>query len=187
MPEIDERDRLLAFLRERSYREGTFRLSSGATSNFYIDCKLTTYDPRGFEMIGRVMHAQLVALGLRVDGVGGLTMGADPIALAIGVESVRSGRPLRVFSVRKDAKSHGTKKLVEGVFEKGDRVLVIDDVITTGSSTLKAIAGIREEGGDPIAAFCLVDRLEGGRAAIEKEGVAFHPVFTIEDVRAARL
>ncbi|MBI1852963.1 MAG: hypothetical protein HYR85_21690 [Planctomycetes bacterium] len=134
----DDGVRLLAFLRERSYREGTFRLSSGATSSFYIDCKLTTYDPRGFEMIGRVMHAQLVALGLRVDGVGGLTMGPDPIALAIGVESVRSGRPLRVFSVRKDAKSHGTKKLVEG-----------------------------------------------GRAAVEKEGVAFHPVFTIDDLRAS--
>ncbi len=179
-----DRDRLLAFLRERSYREGSFRLSSGGTSTYYVDAKLTTYDPRGFELIGRVLFDRLVELHIEVDAVGGLTMGADPVALAIGVESVRAGRPLRVFSVRKEPKAHGAGKLIEGVFQSGDRVIVIDDVVTTGASTLKAITGIREEGGVPVASLCLVDRLEGGRAAIEREGLRFEPIFTIEDLRA---
>ncbi|MFZ4764076.1 MAG: orotate phosphoribosyltransferase [Roseimicrobium sp.] len=171
-------------LLQKSVMRGDFTLASGAKSDLYVDCRLTTLHAQGACLVGQVMHALLRktenALGVRVVGVGGLTMGADPIALAIAMTSHLSGdaAPLHAFSVRKEPKSHGRKKLVEGNFKEGDTVVVVDDVITTGGSTLQAIEKVEAEGGKVAFVIVLLDREEGGRAAIEAKGYPVASAFT---------
>ena len=168
---------LAAFLREKSVFHGDFTLASGGKSNVYVDCKLTTFHPRGAWLVGQVMHEVIrraqKELGATVDGVGGLTMGSDPIALAVGMISfwLNEPAPLLTFSVRKTPKSHGQTKLVEGNFRRGDSVVVIDDVVTRGESTLKAIDAVLQEGGKVAFVAVLVDREEGGRQKIEARGL----------------
>jgi orotate phosphoribosyltransferase len=163
---------------------GDFTLASGAKSDLYVDCRLTTLDAQGACLVGQVMHAVLVDAAKELDvtpvGVGGLTMGADPISLAVAMQSFMSGdaQLIHAFSVRKEAKSHGRKKLVEGNFKAGDSVVVVDDVITTGGSTLKAIEAIEAEGGKVALVLVLLDREEGGRANIEDKGYKVFSAFT---------
>jgi orotate phosphoribosyltransferase len=185
----DSRSELLSILCAQSILYGEFTLVSGAKSDFYCDSKQTTLDPRGALLIGEV-GAQIVAQqaedrGLKIDSIGGLTMGADPIALAVGMASTRGAAPLQVFCVRKTAKAHGRNRLIEGRFEKGHQVVVVDDVITTGGSTLQAIDAIESEGGKVLMALVLVDRQEGGRAAIEARGIPVHSIFTRQEIDAA--
>ena len=171
---------LLALLASRSAKRGQFTLASGRQSTLYIDARLTTMHPEGLALIGPLGLEALTAAGWGVQAVGGLTLGADPIAYAIAYASQLAGRPLRAFTVRKEAKQHGTGRLIEGPFAAGDRVAVIEDVITTGGSALKAIDAVRGAGGIVAGVLALVDREEGGREAIEAAGV---PVMTLARAR----
>jgi orotate phosphoribosyltransferase len=175
-------DPLFALLAERSAKRGRFTLASGRESEFYVDCRLTTMSPEGLALIGPRALAALDAAGWNVDSVGGLTLGADPVSYAIAYASALAPapRPVRAFTVRKEAKQHGTGKLIEGPFRAGDRVAVIEDVITTGGSARKAIAAVRAAGGEVVGVLALVDREEGGREAIEGDGV---PVLALARAR----
>ncbi len=177
MPDsTDPRPALREILLKKSVMRGDFTLASGAKSDLYVDCRLTTLDAQGAVLIGKTMLAVLrkaeAATGAKPNGIGGLTMGADPVALAIAVASYEAdpAHPIHAFSVRKEAKKHGRQKLVEGNFKTGDAVVVVDDVITTGGSTIKAIESIEAEGGKIAFVLVLLDREEGGRANIEALG-----------------
>ncbi len=182
------RRELLALLRRDSVFRGEFTLASGGKSSYYVDCKLTTLNPQGAWLAGQLMHDLIrktaAAKSVRVDGVGGLTMGADPIALATGIYSYRANDPsaLRVFSVRKSPKSHGQTKLIEGNFKAGDSVVVIDDVITRGESTLAAINAVQNEGGTIAFVAALVDRQEGGSSKIEASGIQVVRLFSKDEL-----
>ena len=176
-------DPLFALLAERSARRGRFTLASGRESNFYVDCRLTTMSPEGLALIGPRALAALDDAGWEVDSVGGLTLGADPVSYAVAYASaLRGGRLVRAFTVRKEAKQHGTGKLIEGPFRAGDRVAVVEDVVTTGGSALKAIAAVRAAGGVVAGVLALVDREEGGREAIEAEGVPVRSLARASDI-----
>jgi orotate phosphoribosyltransferase len=168
---MDQRNRLLDLLAQRSARRGTFTLASGRQSDLYIDCRLTTMHPEGLSLIGPLSLHAIAERGWRPDAVGGLTLGADPVSYAIAYASQLAGMPTRAFTVRKEAKTHGTGKLIEGAFVAGDRVVVIEDVITTGGSALKAVEAVRAAGGDVVGVLAVVDREEGGREALEQAGL----------------
>jgi orotate phosphoribosyltransferase len=163
---------LVTLLAERSTRRGEFTLASGKQSKYYIDARLTTMSPEGLSVIGRLGLSTLRQSGWAIDAIGGLTLGADPISYAISYASAESSQPLRAFTVRKETKAHGTGKLIEGPFREGDHVAVIEDVITTGGSALRAIEAIRAAHGIVEGVLALVDREEGGRQAIESAGVS---------------
>jgi len=182
------KEQLRALLQEKSVCHGNFTLVSGAKSDFYVDARVTTLDPRGACHIGEVGW-QLVKetaskLGRRVNAIGGLTLGADPVALSIGMAAQLEdpSTPLQVFTVRKSAKEHGRLKRIEGNFSPGDSVVVVDDVITTGGSTIQAIDAIKEAGGHIAFVIVLVDREEGGRQSIERLGYLVVPIFTRSDL-----
>lgn len=179
--------RLIALLAERSAKRGDFVLASGRRSSLYVDCRLTTMSPEGQLLIGRAALAALRASGWPIDAVGGLTLGADPISYAIAHASALeaeagTGGMIRAFTVRKEAKQHGTGKLIEGPFAAGDQVVVVEDVITTGGSALKAVEAIRAAGGNVIGVLALVDREEGGREALEAAGLTVLSLVTATDL-----
>jgi orotate phosphoribosyltransferase len=184
------RDEILELLATRSFRLGEFTLSSGGKSDYYIDCRTTTLHARGAELTGRVFLDLIQQLGWQPLAVGGLTMGADPIVVATSVISSQMGAPIHGFLVRKAEKAHGMGRRVEGFQEKGARVVIVDDVCTTGGSTIQAIEAAREFGFNITGVACLVERLEaGGRPAVEKAAAPapFISVFTSNDVKAAHL
>src|SRR5688500_17942717 len=168
---MTDRSRLIALLATRSTRRGQSTLGVGKTSAVYIDARLTTMRPDGLSLSGAIGLATLRNESWQIDAIGGLTLGADPIAYAISYASAASEKPLRAFTVRKQAKEHGTGKLIEGPFNAGDRVAIIEDVITTGRSALQAIDAVRSAGGEIAGVLALVDREEGGREAIEATGI----------------
>ena len=167
---MSSRRQLIELLAQRSARRGNFTLASGKQSNFYIDCRLTTMSPEGLSNIGPI-GLSLIRERWDPDAVGGLTLGADPVSYAISYASAATAKPIRAFTVRKEAKTHGTGKLIEGPFNPADRVVVIEDVITTGGSALKAIEALRAAGASILGVLALVDREEGGREVIEATGV----------------
>lgn len=172
-------------LAERSARRGQFTLASGRTSTLYIDARLTTMSPDGLALIGPLGLDAMRSAGWDADSVGGLTLGADPISYSIAHASALPGAngPLvRAFTVRKEAKQHGTGRLVEGPFRTGDRVVVIEDVITTGGSALRAVDAIRDAGGRVLGVLALVDREEGGREALERAGLAVRALALASDI-----
>jgi len=177
-------DRLLSILAERSARRGQFTLASGRQSTLYIDARLTTMSPDGLSLIGPLALAALRDVDWRVQAVGGLTLGADPISYAIAYASADSPLPLRAFTVRKEAKAHGTGRLIEGPFREGDRVAVIEDVITTGGSALRAVEAIRAAGGTVAGVLALVDREEGGRDALVSAGLPVVALARASDIVA---
>jgi orotate phosphoribosyltransferase len=183
---------LLALLKRKSVSFGDFTLSSGAKSTYYIDCRLTTFDPEGAWLVGRTLHTLIrkeqAARKLTLKAVGGLTMGADPVAMAVGMYShhAKDAPPLQVFSVRKSPKSHGQARLIEGSFNKGDAVVVVDDVITRGDSTIAAIKAVENEGGSVALVVVLVDRQQGGREKIEALGHPVLALFTKNDLLGSR-
>jgi orotate phosphoribosyltransferase len=186
---LTARGALVTLLAERSARRGDFVLASGRRSSLYVDCRLTTMHPLGQRLLGILGLAELAAAGWAADAVGGLTLGADPIAYAMAHASAyaaeRNEGPLvRAFTVRKQPKQHGTGKRVEGPFEAGDRVVVVEDVITTGGSALTAIEAIRAEGGEVLGVLAVVDREEGGREAIEATGVPVRRLTTAAELLA---
>lgn len=164
-------DELVALLRERSVRFGDFTLASGAKSSYYIDCRLTTMSARGQVLIGALGLAAIRAAGWNPRAVGGLTMGADPVSYSIAAASADTDRIIDAFSVRKETKLHGTGRVIEGNFESGDAVVVIEDVITSGGSALRAVEAVRTAGGTVIGVLAVVDRDAGGRGKIEDAGV----------------
>jgi orotate phosphoribosyltransferase len=176
------KDDLKTMLLEKSVRTGDFTLASGKKSDLYVDCRVTALDNRGAAWIGEtgwdVVRGKIEAEGLEVDAIGGMTMGADPISLVVGMASAEHEKALQVFNIRKEPKGHGRGKQIEGKFKDGDKVVVVDDVITTGGSTLKAIEAIRSAGGEVVFCLVLVDREEGGRPAIEAAGVPVVSIFT---------
>ncbi len=161
---------LRRLLLERSVKRGDFLLTSGQRSPFYIDCRLATMSAPGMALIGRLGWEAIRAAGWRPSRVGGLTMGADPVAYAIAAASFQTDAPIDAFSVRKEAKSHGTGRLIEGNFQPGDAVVVVEDVITSGGSARKAADVVENAGGSVLGILAVVDREEGGRAALESDG-----------------
>src|SRR5215212_12270303 len=140
-------DRLLSLLAERSAKRGQFTLASGKQSTLYIDARLTTMSPDGLALIGPLGLGALRGAAWNVDSIGGLTLGADPVSYAVSYASALADTPVRCFTVRKEAKAHGTGRLIEGSFRAGDRVAVVEDVITTGASALRAVDAITAAGG----------------------------------------
>lgn len=192
----DARSALLDLLARTSFRLGNFTLSSGAKSDYYIDCRTTTLHAEGGRLTGLAILDVLREHGLDPAAVGGLTMGADPVVSAVAIASAwraqreQSASLIHGFLVRKAEKAHGTGRRIEGFCEKDAPVLIVDDVCTTGASTITAIEAAREAGMRLIAAICLVEREEaGGRAALEAacEGAPFIRLFTANDVRAAHV
>jgi orotate phosphoribosyltransferase len=179
---MTHRDRLIELLRERSLEMGDFVLASGARSSYYIDCRRTTMHAEGQVVVGQLGWEMVKASGLEPDSVGGLTMGADPVSYSIAYTSWLAGEPLHAFSVRKQGKQHGTGRRIEGCFEAGQRVLIVEDTITTGGSALEACRAVEEAGGEVVGVISVVDRESGGREAIERQG---YRVLTL--VRASEL
>jgi orotate phosphoribosyltransferase len=181
----DNRQELAEIIRRKSLRVGEFVLSSGKTANYYLDCRMTTLDPRGALLIAKLMLDKIQALGLSVDAIGGLTLGADPIAASVAVVSGIEGRPLPGFIVRKEAKGHGMRRFIEGWDGRpGSQVVIVDDVCTSGQSILTAAEKVEEAGYRVAATFCVVDREEGGTEAIARR-YEFYPLFTAKELLAA--
>jgi orotate phosphoribosyltransferase len=183
---MSARQELLEMLATKSFRLGEFKLSSGGTSDYYIDCRTTTLDARGAQLVGQVFLDEIHQRGWDAKAVGGLTMGADPIVVSVAVTS----GTLNGFLVRKAEKQHGTGRRIEGFSEKGARVVIVDDVCTTGSSTIQAIEAAREFGFEVVGAMCLVEREDAhGRPNVEKAAApaSFISIFTAADVRKAHL
>lgn len=178
-----ERERLAALLRELSYQKREVTLASGRKSNFYFDGKQTALHPEGGYLIGRMLWDAIVKSGVKVEGVGGLTLGADPLATATSIASYQAGKPVPAFIVRKEPKGHGTGQWVEGRknIPAGSKVVILEDVVTTGGSALKAVERVREEGLEVEMIAAVIDRQEGGREIIEKAGLKLVSLFTKDE------
>jgi orotate phosphoribosyltransferase len=181
------RERLGEIILERSFKYSDnppFTLASGRQSNFYFNCKPTTLDPEGMNLIGEVIFDMIQ--DAPVTAAGGLTLGADPIANALAVISFQKGKPVKSFIVRKDVKDHGTKSAIEGNVTAGERVVIIDDVITTGGSTITAIEQARKAGLIVDRVITLIDREEGGRENILQHADCVQSVFTRTEIMSLR-
>ncbi len=183
------RDKLLRLLVQHSFQysaEPVFTLASGRKSHYYVNCKQTTFLSEAMPLLGQLFFEQIKAIehrdGRQIAAVGGLTLGADPIAYAIAHHSALAGEPIQAFSVRKEPKGHGTQKWVEGFEQPGARVAIIEDVVTTGASTLKAIDGALHAGFQIVKVLALVDRQEGGRQELQKNGYELEALYTTEDL-----
>jgi orotate phosphoribosyltransferase len=169
---VSDEDQLRRLLLERSVRRGDFVLASGLRSSYYIDCRLSTMSAEGMVLIGRMGLAAIKAAGWRPRAIGGLTMGADPVAYAVAAASHGTDLVIDAFSVRKEAKAHGTGQQIEGNFQRGDEVVVVEDVITSGGSARKAIDAVRSAGGRVMGVLAIVDRGQGGRELIERDAIS---------------
>lgn len=181
------KDRLASLLKARSYEARKVTLASGRESDFYLDCKQTTLHPEGLYLVGRCFLDAVRSGPKKVEAVGGPTLGSDPIAAACAVISHLDGNPLPAFIIRKEPKGHGTRAWVEGAkhLENGTRVAIVEDVVTTGGSSLKAAAHAKEAGLEVVKIVALVDRDEGAAAAIRDAGYTFESILTIHEVRRA--
>jgi len=177
---VDERARLLELIERYAVQRGHFILASGRESNYYLDGRMVALHAEGAYLIGKLLFARIRALGAQA--VGGLTMGADPVASAVSIASYLEGAPINAFLVRKEAKGHGTNKLVEGPLAPGSRVVIVEDTVTTGESSLKAVAAVEELGCKVAAVMVVIDRQEGARERIEGAGYRFEPLFTVKEL-----
>lgn len=178
-----DRRKLLELLRTRSLRRGDFLLSSGARSSYYIDGRKTTMSGEGQRLIGRLGLRAIHDVGWHPGAVGGLTLGADPVAYAIA--HAAEDAPLDGFTVRKQPKQHGTGQRIEGGFEAGMDVVVVEDVMTSGASAMSAVDAVREAGGRVLGVFCVVDREEGGHTRLSGEGLQLVALFTAAELLAS--
>ena len=179
----DDRARMLHLLSTVALSRGHFILSSGKESTFYLDGRLVTLSPEGAYLTGRLFYTHLKRMD--VQAVGGLTMGADPIATAVAMVSHLDGHPIPAFLVRKEVKGHGKQKQVEGPLPDGARVAIVEDTVTTGESALKAIEAVEALGCTVVVVMALVDRMEGARELLEAKGYTFAPLFTLRDLGIA--
>jgi orotate phosphoribosyltransferase len=186
MPQPDDAmtriESLRQMLAEKSVKRGNFRLASGKLSSVYVDARLTTMSPEGMRLIGLLGLEHIRKKGWEADAIGGLTLGADPVAYAISLTSADDARPLRAFTVRKEPKTHGTARLIEGPFKPGDNVVIIEDVVTTGGSAIRAIDAVVSEGGLVLGVLAVVDRCEGGSEAIADHGYDTIALTSIDDL-----
>ena len=180
-----DRKYLKNLLLERSVRLGDFTLSSGAKSSYYIDARQTTMTAEGQRLTGKIAYNLIEEAGWDVSHVGGLTLGADPVAYAIAHHSTGRGRTLDGFTVRKEPKDHGTGQQIEGGLPTDARVVVVEDAVTTGGSAILAIEVLRKYGASVAGVICLVDREEGGRSRLDELGVPLLAVFTGPELLAA--
>jgi orotate phosphoribosyltransferase len=176
---VTDEESLRQLLLERSVQRGTFVLASGRPSTYYIDCRPATMSAEGMVLIGRLGYEAIRRVGWRPAAIGGLTMGADPVSYAIAAASYRSDMRLDAFSVRKESKVHGTGRVIEGNFKAGYPVVVVEDVITTGDSARRALAAVEKAGGKVLGILAVVDREEGGRAALEAAGHSVRALTTV--------
>jgi orotate phosphoribosyltransferase len=182
MPSPPSQDRLRELLRTRSITRGDFILASGRRSSYYIDARRTTMSGEGLLLVGELGLARLAARGWTPQAIGGLTLGADPVAHAIAAAARSRGSTLDAFTVRTQAKSHGTGRRIEGCFDPGISVVVVEDVITTGHSALEAIAVLTAAEARVLGVLAVVDREEGGRAALEQAGYEVDALLTATDL-----
>ncbi|MDY6905978.1 MAG: orotate phosphoribosyltransferase [Thermodesulfobacteriota bacterium] len=184
---MTEKQRLIELVRERAFRQTEtpeFTLASGKKSCFYFNLKTVTCSSEGLYLVGKIIYNQIEEMCLDPDGVGGLTMGADPISYAVGYTFHLNNRTIEAFSIRKEPKDHGTGLQIEGNVDHIRNVIITEDVVTTGGSTIKAIHIARENGLNVIGVITLLDRCEeNGRQNIEAEGVSFNAILTIDDFR----
>jgi len=173
---------LARILRRESVRRGHFVLASGRESTWYLDCRKTTLHPEGAYLVGRLMFERIGARGWAPRGVGGLTLGADPVATAVAIVSHLEGRPIPAFLVRKERKSHGTGQRIEAAPPEGSPVVIVEDVVTSGASALQAVDACLEAGLEPLGVLAVVDREEGGREAIGARGLDLEPLFVARDL-----
>lgn len=182
---MSERERLIEIIKERSFQyseEPAYKLSSGAVSKFYFNMKNTASSGEAIYLAGKLVFEKIKELQLQIDAIGGLTMGADPIAYAVARYSYDVQHPIQAFVIRKEPKEYGLHLQIEGNVKSGDHVVIVDDVVTTGSSTIKAIDIARQHGLIVVAAIVLVDRGEqNGRQNIESLGLPVYDIFTIKD------
>src|SRR5437879_4046464 len=183
--EAADLSQLKDILRSKSVRFGTFTLASGETSDVYVDCKLTTCSPQAMPLIGRAFLRKLHSRGWLPEAVGGLTLGADPIAFAIARESLETAQPIDAFIVRKEPKKHGMQRYIEGLDQtEGRRVVIIDDVCSKGGSTAQAIEQAKVAGMHVLGALCLVDREMGAAELLDRRfGCALDSIFKLSDLR----
>lgn len=177
--------RLIELIIEKAFKyneEPVFKLVSGRMSNYYFNCKAVTLHPEGMYLIGNLIYDMIKDSGAKA--IGGLTLGADPVAYAVSYTSHLKGNPVETFVVRKSAKSHGTMQWIEGNVKEGDRIVIVDDVITTGKSTIEAITRSKEAGLEIVKVICLIDRQEGGRENIETSGYKVDSLILRDDVMA---
>lgn len=181
---MTEKDRLLTILKTLSYEEGNFTLVSGKKSTYYIDAKETTLNPEGMFLVGKLMHAMTREIP-GIDAVGGVSIGGDPLVCAVVLESYNKNDNLSGFLIRKEPKGHGTNRWVEGGknLKAGMNVVILEDVVTTGGSSLKAIEATEKEGYKVKGIIAILDRLEGGKDTIESKGYLFKSIFTLNDLR----
>ena len=179
------KQRLIELIIEKAFKYSEkliFKLVSGRMSNYYFNCKAVTLHPEGMHLIGNIIFDSMK--NLPIHGIGGLTLGADPIAYAVAYTSYLKGKPIEAFVVRKTPKSHGTMLWIEGNIKKGDKVVIVDDVITTGKSTIEAINRAKQEGFEIVKVIAFIDRQEGGREAIENIGYKLDSIITKDEVMA---
>ncbi|HPP30309.1 MAG TPA: orotate phosphoribosyltransferase [bacterium] len=174
------KDRLLVLIKERALFLGPRKLASGKMSNCYIDGKLITCDPEGLYLVSKIIFSMIA--DEKIDAIGGMTMGADPIAAGVSVLSYLERQPINAFIVRPVQKDHGMGKLIEGHIKKGWSVVIVDDVVTTGGSVLKAIKAVEEAGAVVKKVIAIVDRLEGARESLAEKNIPLQSIFTKDDV-----
>ena len=181
---MDEEKRLLRLLKRLSYEEGDFLLASGKRSTFYIDCKETTLNPEGMYLAGHLMYQRVLRLP-GIDAVGGVSIGGDPLVCSTVIASYALRQPIPGFFIRKEPKGHGKNLWIEGGknLKKGMNVVILEDVVTTGGSSLKAVTVTEEEGFTVKGIIALLDRLDGGKEAITSKGYHFESIFTLNDIR----
>ncbi len=178
-----ERDRLKELIVKKCLKvadQPVFKLSSGKLSRFYVDLKQITFDPEGAYLVGKLMYR--LVRDFKPEAVGGLTLGADPIAYSVSFVSFMEGAPIKPFVVRKEPKGHGMKRQIEGLVSAGERVAVVEDVVTTAGSSLKAVRACREAGLEVVGVFTIVDRQEGGKENIEEEGLELYSLFKLSEL-----
>jgi len=176
-----DRNQLQALVREKALRFGEFTLASGRKASYYLDGKQVTLDGDGARLVGEGILELMAEQGLAPAAVGGMSIGADPITAAVVTMSAVAGKPLRGFMVRKEAKGHGTNQYIEGPVQPGEEVVIVEDVVTTGGSSLKAIERCEAFGLKVIGVIAIIDRMEGGRQAFEQAGYPLSSLLTIRD------
>lgn len=176
----NHRNRLLELIKEEAVFKGDYTLSSGKKSSYYIDLRLITMSAEGAYLIANILFDELKEE--KIDAIGGLTLGADPIAAAYAAISFMRGKPASAFIIRKEEKKHGKGKLIEGPLKKGARVVVVDDVATSGGSLIKGIDAVEREGCKVVKVMCIVDRSEGASSELAKMGHPLHALYNLKDL-----